>query len=183
MDPRSVTFTRTMRPTPLLLIAITLGQFGCANLCKWGSKNHDPTHQTANRLPPLPPREFRGAWVATVSNIDWPTSPNLSTSQQIDEIRAILDRAVDLNLNAIILQVRTSCDAFYPSPYEPWSEYLTGQQGRAPDPYYDPLATWVAEAHRRGIELHAWFNPYRARTPPPRRPTPPTTSRSPTPRR
>jgi uncharacterized lipoprotein YddW (UPF0748 family) len=155
-----------MRPTSLLLVALMLSQFGCSDLCKCWSRHRDEQRAGSSRLlPPPPPREFRAAWVATVSNIDWPTSPNLSTAQQIDEIRAILDKAVDLNLNAIILQVRTSCDAFYPSPYEPWSEYLTGQQGRPPSPYYDPLATWVAEAHRRGIELHAWFNPYRARTP------------------
>jgi len=75
----------------------------------------------------------------------------------------ILNRAVDLNLNAIILQVRPAGDALYASRYEPWSEYLSGQQGRAPEPYYDPLAFAVAEAHKRGLELHAWFNPYRAR--------------------
>jgi uncharacterized lipoprotein YddW (UPF0748 family) len=114
-------------------------------------------------LPPPPPREFRAAWVATVANIDWPSKPGLPVARQVAEINTILDKAREMNLNAIVLQVRTSCDAFYASPLEPWSEYLTGRQGLAPSPYYDPLATWVAEAHRRGIELHAWFNPYRAR--------------------
>ncbi len=114
--------------------------------------------------PPMPdaPREFRGVWVATVDNIDWPTRPGLPVAEQQAELRAILDRAALLNLNAVILQVRPTADAFYASPYEPWSAYLTGAQGRAPEPFYDPLAFAVEEAHRRGIELHAWFNPYRA---------------------
>ncbi len=121
---------------------------------------------TSNRLAseaPPAPREFRAAWVATVANIDWPSRPSLPVAQQRAEIIAILDRARALNLNAIILQVRPSADALYLSALEPWSEYLTGEQGRAPAPFYDPLQTWVDEAHRRGLELHAWFNPYRAR--------------------
>ncbi|MEP0548701.1 MAG: family 10 glycosylhydrolase [Rhodothermales bacterium] len=115
-------------------------------------------------VPPLPDvqREFRGAWVATVDNIDWPTRPGLSTAEQQAELRALLDRAVLLNLNAIVFQIRPTADAFYASPHEPWSAYLTGQQGQPPEPYYDPLAFAVEEAHRRGLELHAWFNPYRA---------------------
>jgi len=87
----------------------------------------------------------------------------LSSAEQIVEIHALLDRAAALGLNTIILQVRTSADALYPSALEPWSEYLSGTQGQAPEPFYDPLATWVSEAHARGLELHAWFNPYRAR--------------------
>jgi uncharacterized lipoprotein YddW (UPF0748 family) len=113
-------------------------------------------------VPPPPAREFRGVWVATVANIDWPSKPGLSTDQQKAELIAILDRAVQLRLNAIILQVRPGCDALYDSRLEPWSEYLTGQMGQAPEPYYDPLAFAVDEAHKRGLELHAWFNPYRA---------------------
>jgi uncharacterized lipoprotein YddW (UPF0748 family) len=113
--------------------------------------------------PPPAPREFRAAWVATVANIDWPTKPNLPVEQQQAEIIAILNRAKEINLNAIVLQVRTSADALYDSKLEPWSEYLTGEQGKAPVPFYDPLKLWVDEAHKRGIELHAWFNPYRAR--------------------
>jgi uncharacterized lipoprotein YddW (UPF0748 family) len=107
-------------------------------------------------------REFRGAWIASVANIDWPSRPGLSTGEQQAELRGLLDRAVMLNLNAIVLQIRPTGDAFYDSPYEPWSFYLTGRQGVAPEPYYDPLAFAVEEAHRRGLELHAWFNPYRA---------------------
>ncbi|HTE20121.1 MAG TPA: family 10 glycosylhydrolase [Armatimonadota bacterium] len=108
-------------------------------------------------------REFRGVWIATVDNIDWPSKPGLSTAQQQAELVAIFDRAAALRLNAVIFQVRASCDAFYQSKYEPWSEFLNGQMGRPPKPFYDPLEFAVTEAHRRGLELHAWFNPYRAR--------------------
>ena len=114
-------------------------------------------------LAPATPREFRAAWVATVANIDWPTRKDLSSAEQQAEIIAIVERAREMRLNALVLQVRTSADALYESKLEPWSEYLTGAQGRAPSPYYDPLKMWVDEAHKRGIELHAWFNPYRAR--------------------
>lgn len=113
--------------------------------------------------PPAAPREFRAAWVSTVANIDWPTKQNLSAAQQQAEAIAILDRARSLNMNAIVLQVRPSADAIYPSKLEPWTEYLSGAQGESPKPWYDPLKFWVTEAHARGLELHAWFNPYRAR--------------------
>ncbi len=112
--------------------------------------------------PPDVAREFRAIWIATVANIDWPSKPGLSTWQQQAELIAILDRAVSLNMNAVVLQVRPGADALYPSKLEPWSEYLTGQMGRAPEPFYDPLEFAVDEAHKRGLELHAWFNPYRA---------------------
>jgi uncharacterized lipoprotein YddW (UPF0748 family) len=97
--------------------------------------------------PPPIQRELRAAWVASVANIDWPSKPGLSTWDQQAELIAILNRCVALNLNAVILQVRPAADALYDSPYEPWSEYLTGAEGRAPEPYYDPLAWAVAEAH------------------------------------
>ncbi|QJQ07156.1 family 10 glycosylhydrolase [Undibacterium piscinae] len=113
---------------------------------------------------PAAPREFRAAWVSTVSNLDWPSRKNLSSEKQKAEIIAILDTAVQLKLNAIILQVRPSADAIYPSALEPWSEFLSGEQGKAPSPYYDPLQMWIEQAHIRGLELHAWFNPYRAKT-------------------
>ena len=112
--------------------------------------------------PPPAPREFRAAWISTVANIDWPSRRDLSVAQQQAEIIAILERAHELNLNALILQVRPSADAIYPSTLEPWSEFLSGAQGKPPTPFYDPLQMWIDEAHRRGIELHAWFNPYRA---------------------
>jgi uncharacterized lipoprotein YddW (UPF0748 family) len=118
----------------------------------------------ADATPPTLPREFRAAWVATVGNIDWPSHPNLTSAEQQAELVAILDRAAALNLNAVIFQVRPASDAFYDSELEPWSEWLTGQMGRAPEPYYDPLQFAITEAHARGLELHAWFNPFRART-------------------
>ncbi len=117
--------------------------------------------------PPPVPREFRGAWVATVSNIDWPSAPGLSAAQQRQEALALLDRARTIGLNALILQVRPAADAIYPSALEPWTEYLSGEQGRSPgntgEASWDPLAFWVQQAHQRGLELHAWINPYRAR--------------------
>ena len=113
-------------------------------------------------MPPPPAREFRGAWLVTVANKDWPSKPGLSVAEQKAELIGLLDRAVQLKLNAIIFQVRPSSDAVYASAIEPWSEYLTGTMGKAPQPFYDPLAFAIAEAHRRGLELHAWFNPFRA---------------------
>jgi uncharacterized lipoprotein YddW (UPF0748 family) len=112
--------------------------------------------------PPPPFREMRGAWIATVANIDWPSKPGLPVAQQKAELISLLDHAKQLNLNAVFFQVRPVADAFYASPFEPWSEYLTGVQGKLPQPYYDPLSLAVAEAHKRGLELHAWFNPFRA---------------------
>lgn len=121
------------------------------------------TYEPSQITPPQPLREFRAAWVATVANIDWPSKKGLSTAEQKTELLAILDRAQQLKLNAIIFQVRPACDALYASAIEPWSEYLSGTMGQPPAPYYDPLAFAVEEAHKRGLELHAWFNPYRAR--------------------
>ncbi|MEU0576492.1 family 10 glycosylhydrolase [Streptomyces griseoincarnatus] len=103
--------------------------------------------------------EMRGMWVATVTNRDWPSRPGLSAGQQRAELLAHLDTAVRARLNTVMLQVRPTADALWPSPHEPWSQYLTGTQGA--DPGWDPLGTAVAEAHARGLELHAWFNPYR----------------------
>ncbi|MCU6432548.1 family 10 glycosylhydrolase [Undibacterium sp. Jales W-56] len=113
---------------------------------------------------PAAPREFRAAWVATIGNVDWPSQKNLSVAQQQAEIIRILNTAQDMHLNAIVLQVRPSADAIYPSELEPWSDYLSGEQGKAPSPFYDPLRYWIDQAHQRGLELHAWFNPYRARS-------------------
>ena len=113
--------------------------------------------------PPAEPRQFRAAWVATIANIDWPSRPGLPAADQQKELLALLDKAAALKLNAVIFQVRPMADALYRSALEPWSEYLTGQIGK--DPGYDPLALAVKEAHARGLELHAWFNPYRARHP------------------
>jgi uncharacterized lipoprotein YddW (UPF0748 family) len=103
--------------------------------------------------------EMRGMWLATVANRDWPSKAGLSAAAQRAELIAHLDTAVRYRLNTVVFQVRPTADALWPSPYEPWSQYLTGTQGK--DPGWDPLGTAVAEAHARGLELHAWFNPYR----------------------
>ncbi|HEX8097961.1 MAG TPA: family 10 glycosylhydrolase [Pyrinomonadaceae bacterium] len=118
--------------------------------------------QRCGETVPRARREFRAAWVATVNNIDWPSKKGLTSAQQQEELIGILDLAKSLNLNAVILQVRPQCDAIYPSKLEPWSEFLSGEMGKAPEPIYDPLAFAVREAHARGLELHAWLNPYRA---------------------
>ncbi len=135
----------------LLLLALTSG-------C---SAQSVPLTDEELQAIPVPPREFRAAWIATVANIDWPSRPGLSVDEQKAELLRIMDRAAELNLNALIFQVRPACDAMYQSSLEPWSEFLTGTMGKAPEPFYDPLAFAIEEAHRRGIELHAWFNPYR----------------------
>jgi len=122
----------------------------------------DEIYRPAAVVPPQPAREFRGAWLVTVANKDWPSKPGLPVEQQKAELTELLDRAAQLKLNAIIFQVRPACDAMYESSLEPWSEYLTGTMGKAPEPLYDPLAFAIEEAHRRGLELHAWFNPFRA---------------------
>jgi len=118
------------------------------------------TYAPVNERPPALAREFRGAWLACIYNLDWPSTQSLSAASQQAELRAILDKLVALKMNAIIFQVRPHCDAVYASALEPWSPWLTGTMGRSPG--YDPLAFCVSEAHARGIEVHAWFNPFRA---------------------
>lgn len=112
---------------------------------------------------PKLPREFRAAWVASVANINWPSEPGLSIPVLKAEARELLDLLVDHHFNAVIFQVRPQGDALYQSDLEPWSYFLTGLQGRAPEEDFDPLAFWIEEAHARGLELHAWLNPYRAK--------------------
>lgn len=109
-----------------------------------------------------PKREFRAAWIATVANIDWPSKPGLPVIEQQQQFIQRLDQLKALGCNAVIVQVRPACDALYASKLEPWSHYLTGKQGQAPDPYYDPLLFMIEETHKRNLEFHAWFNPYRA---------------------
>jgi len=109
-----------------------------------------------------PKYEFRGVWVATVNNIDWPSGRNNDPANQKAEFIRLLDMHQKNGMNAMIVQVRPAGDAFYPSPYEPWSQWLTGTQGKAPFPYYDPLQFMIEETHKRGMEFHAWLNPYRA---------------------
>ncbi len=106
--------------------------------------------------------EFRGVWVATVDNIDWPTQGNYDTELQKAEFIKVLDMHQRNGMNAMIVQIRPCTDAFYPSPYEPWSQWLTGIQGQPPSPYYDPLQFMIEETHKRNMVFHAWMNPYRA---------------------
>jgi len=108
-----------------------------------------------------PKREFRGVWVATVDNIDWPSKSGLTEDQQKQELIGLLEQHKKEGMNAIMLQVRPAADAFYRKSREPWSQWLMGKQGIAPAGY-DPLEFAIKEAHSRGMELHAWFNPYRA---------------------
>jgi uncharacterized lipoprotein YddW (UPF0748 family) len=109
-----------------------------------------------------PKYEFRAVWIATVNNIDWPVSKNLDADEQKAEFINILTQQQKIGMNAVIVQIRAAADAFYASKYEPWSEFLTGRQGVAPLPYYDPLQFMIEETHKRGMEFHAWINPYRA---------------------
>lgn len=106
-------------------------------------------------------REFRAVWVATVNNIDWPSKPGISSDEQKKEVSEILNMHQKSGMNAIILQIRPASDAFYPSDLEPWSRYLTGTPGKAPNPMYDPLQFWIEECHNRNMEFHAWLNPFR----------------------
>jgi uncharacterized lipoprotein YddW (UPF0748 family) len=114
----------------------------------------------AQQLPPK--REFRGAWIASVANIDWPSKGGLPAEIQRTEYIELLDNLQSLGCNAVIMQIRPVADALYESKIEPWSRYLTGKQGEPPSPYYDPLPFMIEEAHKRNMEFHAWFNPYRA---------------------
>lgn len=109
--------------------------------------------------------EFRAAWVATVANINWPSRPGMPVDSQQYEARVILDSLKSMRFNAVIFQARPQADALYKSELEPWSYYLTGEQGKAPEPFYDPLEFWVDEAHKRGLDLHVWVNPYRVHHP------------------
>ena len=130
-----------LRPSTIFLILVIL----CSSA--WGQS---------------PKRELRAAWIATVSNIDWPSKPGLPAIEQQQQFIKRLDDLKALGCNAVIVQIRPACDAFYMSKIEPWSRYLTGRQGEPPFPYYDPLIFMVEETHKRNMEFHAWFNPFRA---------------------
>ena len=119
-------------------------------------QSYGPSREKA----PTIPREFRAAWVACVYNIDWPSKKGLSAGAQQAEMRRLLDKMASMRMNAIIFQVRPQADAVYKSRIEPWSPWLTGTMGRSPG--YDPLEYCIQQAHARGIEVHAWFNPFRA---------------------
>ena len=125
------------------------------------------TEEMADRTPTefgvVPPkREFRAVWIATVENIDWPSKKGLPPAEQQHEIVAMFDQQQRMGLNAVLVQIRSAADAFYAKSSEPWSEWLTGQQGLAPEPFYDPLEFMIEQAHQRGLEFHAWFNLDRA---------------------
>ncbi len=106
--------------------------------------------------------EFRGVWIATVDNIDWPERPTTNSDEQRASFTRLLDMHQRNGINAVVVQIRPATDAFYPSPFEPWSQWLTGKQGLPPVPYYDPVEFMITEAHKRKMEFHAWINPYRA---------------------
>lgn len=140
-------------PKLLSLVCLSFFALPLASVARPGAQPVEP--------PPLV-REFRAAWIATVANIDWPSRPGLSVQKQQAEMVALLDMTSRLNMNAVVLQVRPACDAIYPSQLEPWSQYVTGQQGQPPADGFDPLKFAIDQAHARGIQVHAWFNPYRA---------------------
>lgn len=137
--------------------------------CRHSKKVTTTTTTTASVEPerqiPKAAAEFRAAWVATVANINWPGKRGVSTEQQKKEAIQLLDFLKSHNFNAVIFQVRPQADALYESKLEPWSYFLTGKQGKAPTPFYDPLQFWIEAAHDRGLELHVWLNPYRAHSP------------------
>ncbi len=117
-----------------------------------------------NSFGDIPPsKEFRGVWIATINNIDWPSASGLSVEVQKKELRELIERIERLNLNVVIFQVRPAADAFYPSETEPWSVFLTGKQGLDPSAFFDPLSYAIELCHSKGMELHAWFNPFRVR--------------------
>lgn len=151
------------------LVAALLGTFVTATPASAAPSAADTTTATCATDPATPKRQFRAMWISSVVNIDWPskasqTNPNRIAAQQA-EYRELLDLAGRLHHNAVVVQVRPTADALWPSPYEPWSEYLTGVRGQ--DPGWDPLAFLVDESHKRNLEFHAWFNPYRVSMPAP----------------
>ena len=116
----------------------------------------------AEAQPPAVKPEMRAVWIATITNIDYPDKPTVDSYEQKAQFIKLLDMHQRNGMNTIVMQIRPSTDAFYPSAYEPWSQWLTGKQGLAPDPYYDPLEFMITETHKRKMEFHAWMNPYRA---------------------
>lgn len=107
-------------------------------------------------------KEMRGAWIATVKNIDWPQSRTQPADQQKEDLIKIINEYHENGINAVFMQIRSASDAYYQSDLEPWSEWITGKQGQKPSPYYDPMQTAIEQCHKNGMEFHAWFNPYRA---------------------
>jgi uncharacterized lipoprotein YddW (UPF0748 family) len=147
--------------SPRAIVAIVAAAAALA-ACSGGSSSTAPAPQPVpvDTGPPTIQREMRGLWIATVANIDWPSRTTLSADQQKAELRDLLDRAASSGFNAVMFHVRPAGDAVYDSAIEPWGAMLTGTQGT--NPGYDPLAFAVTEAHARGLEIHAWINPFRA---------------------
>jgi uncharacterized lipoprotein YddW (UPF0748 family) len=148
---------------PLAVLLLTALIFSACSSSK--PTTVPPSAPASATIAPKAEREFRAAWVATVANINWPSKPGIAVDSQKKEAIALLDFLKAHHFNAVIFQVRPQADALYQSALEPWSYYLTGTQGKAPEPFYDPLQFWVEAAHDRGIELHVWLNPYRAHHP------------------
>ena len=138
-----------MKKCKLVLILIS-----CFLLSSWNGN--------AQMMATNPKNEFRAVWIATVVNIDWPKSSTDNVNKQKADFIEILDAYKKLNYNAVIVQIRSVGDAFYPTELAPWSRFLTGKEGQAPKPYFDTLAWMINETHARGFEFHAWLNPYRA---------------------
>lgn len=147
-------FAPQNKPT-VLLSRSTLVILGCL----LGTLLATPRHAQGQHAPKY---EMRAAWIATVANIDWPSRPGLPVDSQKAEFTRLVDMLKAAGMNAVVVQIRPAADAFYASSAEPWSYWLTGRQGQAPAPYYDPLSFMIAQTHARGMEFHAWFNPYRA---------------------
>jgi uncharacterized lipoprotein YddW (UPF0748 family) len=160
LDGRGVQHTSTMTHSSLPRLALAALALAASCTSSVGRPSTAPRPRRDPNVVPALDREFRGLWVATVGNIDWPSKPGLTADQQRAELVVLLDRAQAAGMNAILFHVRTSADALYSSELEPWGVMLTGTQGT--DPGYDPLTFAIAESHRRGMELHAWINPFRA---------------------
>lgn len=149
---------RAMASLGIVVCALFLSLTGCKQ------RSVSPSVAKETTASALAPREFRGAWISTVYNLDWPSKAGLTVEQQKQEMRVLLDKLKGYGINVALLQVRPEGDAVYASKLEPWSRSLTGKQGG--NPGYDPLIFFIEESHKRGMEAHAWLNPYRAATSP-----------------
>jgi uncharacterized lipoprotein YddW (UPF0748 family) len=143
----------------LILIGVSLCLFAACTTTKLNGQQVQI--QQSSPMDNHKDHELRGVWVSTVLNLDWPSKPGLNANQQKNELEILFDSLEYAGFNAVFFQVRPESDAFYASDLEPWSHYLSGQQGEAPKPFYDPLSYAISLARERGMELHAWLNPFR----------------------